>query len=348
MKLYWIFSDFRYSDYKMYYVLKRDPSLHWCYDIKTPVCEESLLIADDGSEVSIPTVVLLAASPVLMSMVDTSFYSPPMALSITGVSRDVLLSVCKILTTGEVKVKNNTEDEVKMAMTMLGIDLSLHRYQIANCGQGNVNDDQDKTDCDEVKIKSNLKEAKLEIFVKLGEYVERESGNNVGREFEDCVKPEFELSYEGEEMKDERSSDYKEHSVLKETDNNNDSESKDEDHVNCNGRGEKNAIPRKRKRVLRFDMKDDKVKVYSRSTERNSNRNRRKTKRKDLCIYTPDTYSPDVYDYDDSSVNCDGCEACPIRSEIYKCTDCEDYDLCSSCKESFFFNFGLQRQPRLY
>jgi len=174
----------------MYFVLKRDPSLQWCSPLKTAMCEETVLIADDGCEV-IPTIILLAASRVLRSMVsDTIFYSP-MALTITGVSRDVLLNVRQILTTGEVNVESNAGgDQVEMAMKMLGVESSLNFYQTENLGQGSVNDDKEKTDI-EIEVKSNLQEAKLDIYVKLGEYVERE----------------FESTHEGGVMKDERSFD---------------------------------------------------------------------------------------------------------------------------------------------
>jgi len=291
-------------------------------------------MAEDGCQV-IPTIILLAASPVLRSLVSDAIFFSPMALSITGVSRDVLMCVRQILCTGEANVKSNIGDEVKMAMTMLGIESSLNCYQMENCGQGNVNDDQEKTDDEVEEVKSNLKEAKIDIFVKLGEYVERESGNNVGREFEDDVKPEFESTNGVGETKDERSSYCKKHFDLMETDKNNNSVSEDEDHENDNshGHGEKYTNLRKRKRVLRFDMKEDKLKVDSRSSTKSLNYNRGQTKRRDPRTIIPDDYSPDVYDYDDSSTKCDGCEACPIRSERYKCTVCEDYDLCSSCKE---------------
>jgi len=290
-------------------------------------------MADDGCEV-IPTIILLAASPVLRSLVSDAIFFSPMALSITGVSRDVLMCVRQILCTGEANVKSNIGDEVKMAMTMLGIESSLNCYQIENCGQGNVNDDQEKTDDEVEEVKSNLKEAKLDIYVKLGEYVERESGtNNIGREFEDNVNPECESTNEGGEIKDGRSSDCKEHFDLMEADKNDNSVSNDEDHENYNDHGEKYTNLRKRKRVLRFDMKEDKLKVDSRSSTKSLNYNRGQTKGRDPRTIIPDDYSPDVYDYDDSSTKCDGCEACPIRSERYKCTVCEDYDLCSSCKE---------------
>jgi len=288
-------------------------------------------MADDGCEV-IPTIILLAASPVLRSLVSDAIFYSPMALSITGVSRDVLMCVRQILCTGEANVKSNIGDEVKMAMTMLGIESSLNCYQIENCGQGNVNDDQEKTDDEVEEVKSKLKEAKLDIYVKLGVYVERESGNNVGREFEDNVKPECESTLEVGEIKDKRSSDCKEHFDLMETDKNNNSVSNDEDHENYKDHGEKYKNLRKRKRVSRFDMKENEVKVDSRSTK-SLNHNRRQSKRRNPRTIIPDTYSHDVYDYDKSSPICDGCEVCPIQSEIFKCTVCEDYDLCSSCKE---------------
>jgi len=288
-------------------------------------------MADDGCEV-IPTIILLAASPVLRSLVSDAIFFSPMALSITGVSRDVLMCVRQILCTGEANVKSNIGDEVKMAMTMLGIESSLNCYQMENCGQGNVNDDQEKTDDEVEEVKSKLKEVKLDIYVKLGVYVERESGNNVGREFEDDVTPECESTHERGEIKDERSSDGIKHFDLMEADKNDNSVSNDEDHENYNDHGEKYTNLRKRKRVSRFGMKEDEVKVDSRSTK-SLNHDWRQTKRRDPRTIIPDDYSPDVYAYDDSSLKCDGCEACPIRSERYKCTICEDYDLCSSCKE---------------
>jgi len=315
----------------MYFVIRSDTSLQWCSPLKTDMCEETLFIADDGCEV-IPTIILLAASPVLRSMVSETIFFSPMALTITGVSRHVLMCVRQLLCTGEANVKSNMGDEVTMAMTMLGIESSLNLYQIENCGQGNMNGDQEKAD-DEVEVKSNLKEAKLDIYVKLGEYVERESGNNVGHEFEDDVKPEFESTNGGGEMKHERSSDCKKDFDLMETDKNNNSVSEDEDHENDNGHGEKYTNVRKRKRVLRFGMKEDKVKVDSRSSTKSLDHNRRQKKGRDPRTIIPDTYPANVYAYDDSSLKCDGCEACPIRSEIYKCTVCKDYDLCSSCKE---------------
>ena len=87
---------FDISVIEMYYVLKRDSDLHWCSGLNTTVCEEILLIGDDGSEVSIPIILLLAASPVIRSMVANVVIISPLALSITGVSRDTLLCVSKM------------------------------------------------------------------------------------------------------------------------------------------------------------------------------------------------------------------------------------------------------------
>ena len=296
----------------MYYVVKRDSDLHWCSDLNTTVSEEILLIGDDGSEVSIPIILLLAASPVIRSMVANVVIISPLALSITGVSRDALLCLCQILSSGEVNVENDNGEEVKMALKMLGVEVSLSCFQIKNFGPDNMNDDDDQ-DKNENIVEGNSvkKEVKLEIFVKPDEYVDlKVSGNNVEREYGEYIERGFESTFETGKVKAETASisEWKEIFGVIETEKKNNYLIKDEHHEN--GYEKTNTKLMKRKR--------------SRSVERNSNRNQKKSKRNNLCA------SVDIH----WSVNCNGCAVEPIKGERYRCTVCKNFDLCGSCKKN--------------
>merc|ERR1719233_1367972 len=218
-------------------VLKRDSSLHWFSDLTKAVSEEMLLISEDGSEVSIPTITLLAASPVVRSMVSDIVKLSPLALSLTGVSRSVLVCVSQILGTGEVNVEKDIGEEVMMVMKMLGVRVSLSFFQIENFGAGIMKDNQEKEQNNMGRDEIYLNEVKLEISDKLDDCVKSEPGEyveHVKRESGKYGDNRFESTYEAGEVKDERSVDGNKSCELRETETNNNNisgEEKDEKSV---------------------------------------------------------------------------------------------------------------------
>jgi len=307
-------------------VLKRDSSLHWCSDLTTAVSEEMLLIAKDGSEVSIPTITLLAASPVIRSMVSDIVKFSPLALSLTGVSRSVLVCVSKILGTGEVNVNKDIREEVMMAMKMLGVRVSLNFFQIENLGAGIMEDNQEKEQNNMGKDKINLNEEKLEISDKLDDCVKSEPGEyveHVKRESGKYDDNGFESTYEGGEVKDEKSVEGKENCELRETETNNYNISGIRKEGEETGHERKNTILGIVNRVmseLRFECFElGETKVDSGGRKRKPNPRKRKRNDHDIDVHF--------------EVTCNGCEVRPIIGERHRCTVCRNYDLCGSCKE---------------
>jgi len=299
-------------------VLKRDSSLHWCSDLHTAVSEEMLLIADDGSEVSIPTITLLATSPVIRSMVSDIVKFSPLALSITGVSRSVLLCVSQILSTGESNVEKDVGEEVVMALKMLGVQASLNFFKIENCGGATeIMKDNHKKKTNTMEDKIDLDEVKLEIFDKLDNCIKSEPGEYVEHNSQKHDIRGFESTYEGAQVKDERSVDGEENCDLRDTETNyNISGIRKEG--NETGQEEKNTIRRKRKWVPRRRLR---LECLEQGETKVDSGNPKKRKRSDLGI--------DIH----SEVTCDACEVNPIVGDRHRCTVCRNYDLCGSCKE---------------
>jgi len=249
----------------------------------------------------------------------------PLALSITGVSRSVLVCVSQILGTGEVNVEKDMGEEVMKALKMLGVQVSLIFFQIENFGAGIMKDNQEKEKNNLEKDKINLNEVKLEISDKLVDCVKSEPGEyieHVKRESGKYDDNGFESTYEGGEAKDGRSADGIENCELRETETNNNISGIRKEGEETNHEG-KNTILGKRNRVsseLRFECYEQwETKVDS--GERKPKLNPRKRKGSDLGI--------DIH----SEVTCDGCEVNPIYGERHRCSVCRNYDLCGSCKE---------------
>ena len=136
-------------------VLKRDPD--WLDLSLSTGCGVFSLISEDGHQVSVPMAILLAASPLLRSLVSDLHPTAhgPLVLSF-AISRDVLFLLGDILTTGVATLKGGvSKEEVQEVFKMMGVDAFLDSCvisEVENSGIGGI----------DVNVK-----IKLEILVKL-------------------------------------------------------------------------------------------------------------------------------------------------------------------------------------
>ena len=112
-------------------ILKRNPV--WMKLLLTADTSAFILLSGDHRQVSVPASLLLAASPLLRSIM-TDLLSPaysPCFLSFPAASREALQVMVDILATGTAVGKHgNKIEEVKQALEMLGIDASLAYCQL--------------------------------------------------------------------------------------------------------------------------------------------------------------------------------------------------------------------------
>jgi len=111
----------------MILILKRDAV--WLGSLPSPHAGPTLLLLGrDGQQVAVPAPLLLAASPLVRSIL-TGHLPPaygPCFLSLPSVTEEVLHVVVDILTTGEVVVEHEDNiEKVKVVFCMLGIDAFL-------------------------------------------------------------------------------------------------------------------------------------------------------------------------------------------------------------------------------
>jgi len=141
-----------------------------------PTCNAKpniLLLSGDGQQVPVPAPLLLAASPLVRSIL-TGLLPPAYSLciiSLPGATGDMLLVFADILTKGIVAADNSDIDELKQIMRMLGIEASLVSHwseEVDTTHMCEVGEGEESTQ--ELSV-TNLHEenVKYEIFVKLDE-----------------------------------------------------------------------------------------------------------------------------------------------------------------------------------
>ena len=109
----------------MCYVLKND-NLAWLDKHHLSiVCGTVTLVSEDGHQVSVPTAVLLAASPLVRSIlsdIHPAAYGP--LVMVLAVSGDVLQVAGEILSEGEVIIEDDRfEGKVQLLFKMIGVEL---------------------------------------------------------------------------------------------------------------------------------------------------------------------------------------------------------------------------------
>jgi len=154
-------------------IFKRDPV--WLESLPNPHASPTLLLllGGDGQQVAVPAPVLLAASPLVRSIL-TDLLPPaygPCFLSLPAVTGEVLCVVVDILTTGEVVVgecEDNIE-EVKEVFGMLGVDALLVSCHVESVPVGQVLDRELKVENSEETDFSLNEENKIkfEVIVKI-------------------------------------------------------------------------------------------------------------------------------------------------------------------------------------
>ena len=112
----------------MCFVLKRDP-VWFEPDSVNGICGSDLasLLSEDGHQISVPTVLLLAASPLMRMMVSDLHPAVhgPLSLSF-AVTGDVLSAVGEIFITGVANISDSSlQLEVQLVLKMLGLEPML-------------------------------------------------------------------------------------------------------------------------------------------------------------------------------------------------------------------------------
>lgn len=182
----------------MFYVLKRDPV--W---LTLPVEAEGgsvSLLSEDGCQVSVPTVLLLAASPLLRAMVTglhTSLHCP-LVISFEAVSVEVLLAVREILSKGVVAVEDDRIMlEVQLVFNNMGLVAFLSCCKIEHVGKDHIVEEKNVEDEVEtggkeqgiidtemdVKIEMSIKQENLVDYRSVEDLTDNSEHENLSEKF---------------------------------------------------------------------------------------------------------------------------------------------------------------------
>ena len=110
----------------MNYLFKSDNPAWLDHHLGT-VCGTVTLVSEDGQQVSVPTAILLATSPLVRSILSDIHPADYGSLvMVLAVCEDVLRVVGEILSEGEVNVNDNrVKGEVQLFFKMIGVELFL-------------------------------------------------------------------------------------------------------------------------------------------------------------------------------------------------------------------------------
>ena len=179
-------------EYKMSFILKRDPV--WLASLPLRCVNEAfaLLISDNGCQVPISASVLLAASPLVRSI--SSGLPPalcPIVLSVPTESRDILEAVVEIMTKGSWSSMLNFEKvaEIKEVFCLLEVELVLNSFDSDSIKVGVKDDDKNVIrDVDVVEVKNEY-DIEIEIEIKKENNMKEMDLNNKLIEGDDFPDP---------------------------------------------------------------------------------------------------------------------------------------------------------------
>ena len=152
----------------MCFVLKRDPVWFEPASVNRICGSDSIsLLSEDGHQISVPTVLLLAASPLVRIMVSDLHPAVhgPLSLSV-AVTGDVLSAVGEICITGVANIRDiSLKLEVQLALKMIGLEPILKCCKIGKLIWETVYDQEEVEDKSGIDVGD--REVKIEILVKL-------------------------------------------------------------------------------------------------------------------------------------------------------------------------------------
>jgi hypothetical protein len=203
-------------------ILKHNPL--WFGSLSTPDGSSTLvLLGDNGQQVTVPAVLLLAASPLVRSILRDLLppaYSPCF-LSLPAATGDTLEMVKDILTTGTVACDLGGKiDEVRQVFWMLGVEAFLVSSQVESIQYGQILDRDIKAEVSHEGVAgSSLEEGKVQmeniVNIEDQERTDEES-NTYGKsicstnfkEEEEKIEMDFIVKTEDQENTDQESNTY--------------------------------------------------------------------------------------------------------------------------------------------